>query len=382
MRGEIVTVQIMATRDTQSIWTKELVQSHAITAVQIEMYTLPFYLTVMTSIVLPDQGDQSTQATFTNNVYKTILSVCIEEMLHLQLAANLCLALDIDASKIFQKPIYGQNIPYLAPYDPATMGPTSPNQTALLAGALGAFNPLTLNTMLDIETPSEFDISLDHTTPQYPYATIGQMYEALIQGILEVEKEHPVFSWSTTNQQMLFTWGKDYTKNALRINQTIASLGDAQQAVNLICSQGEGLAQQNLPQPPYVEDQFPVEELYRFYPTVRQPSGDSNPEPDDPSNLNGYSHYGRFLWIKNQITKNSWPKTYAISNSDSLTPTQSAALRDLQEGFDTFFDTLTSMWNGGSDSEFFTEMHKLTSLPVNCWKAGVIPQWVKLPTTR
>ncbi|WP_299410003.1 ferritin-like domain-containing protein [Acaryochloris sp. IP29b_bin.148] len=370
-----MTVQMMATTDTTNAWTKELVQSHAITAVLIEMYTLPFYLTVMTSIVLPEQEDQSTEAIFTNNVYKTILSVCIEEMLHLQLAANLCLALDIDASKIFQKPSYGQHIPYLAPYDPATMGPTIPNQTALLAGALGPFNELTLKTMLDIETPKEFDSSLDHTTPQYPYATIGQMYDALMQGILEVEKERPVFGWSTTHQQVLFTCGENYTQNALRINQTIASLGDAQQAINLICGQGEGIAQPDLPEPPYVEEQFPVEELYRFYPTVKQGSGYSDPEPDDPAALNGYSHYGRFLWIKNRIDQRNWPQTYSTSTSESLTPTQSAALHDLQAGFDTFFDTLIAMWSGGSAKTFFPEMLKLKSLPENCWKAGVIPQW-------
>ena len=65
-------------------WTKELVQEHAKTAVLIEMYTLPFYLTVLTSIILPEKSDQSAQAKFTNQAYAAILSVCIEEMLHLQ----------------------------------------------------------------------------------------------------------------------------------------------------------------------------------------------------------------------------------------------------------------------------------------------------------
>ncbi len=370
-----MTTQVMATQKTSTKWTKELVQDHAKTAVLIEMYTLPFYLTALTSIVLPDKSDKSEQAKFANKVYKTILSVCIEEMLHLQLAANLCLALDVPASDIFQKPTYGQPVPYLAPYDPDTMGSKIPNHIALLNATLGPLNQTTLNTMLDIETPSEFDTSLDHSTPQYPYATIGQMYDALLQGILEVEKNKPVFSWSTENQQEQFTLPPDYTKTALRINQKIACFGDAQQAVNLICAQGEGLTMTTVPEPPYTENEFPVEAAYRFYPK-------DNPEEDDPLAENKHSHYGRFLWIQNQIKDRgkAFPDTYPISQ-DTNTLAQSTALSLLMQGFDSFIDLLTSMWGGGSDSDFFTAMYKLKPLPTNCWKAGVIPQWSwHLPT--
>ena len=356
------------TNSNGDTWTKELVQDHAKTAVLIEMYTLPFYLTVMTSIVLPEENDSSDKATFTRNVYNAILSVCIEEMLHLQLAANLCLALDVPASDIFQKPKYGQPIPYLEPYDPDTMGSKMPNHIALLNAKLGPLNKGTLNTMLDIETPTEFDESLDHTTPQYPYATIGQMYDALLQGILEVEANKPVFSWSTQNQQEQFTLPPDYQKNALRINQKISSFGDAQQAVNLICGQGEGLTMIPVPTAPYTEAQFPVKVAYRFYPK-------DNPEEDDPFSLNQYTHYGRFLWIQNQIENHiqDWPDTYPVSQSSFAV--KSTALNNLTQEFDSFLNILTSMWSGGSDSNFFEEMYKLKPLPTSCWEAGIVPQW-------
>ena len=361
--------------NTSTKWTKELVQEHAITAVAVEMYTLPFYLTVMTSIVMPDKDDTSIQAKFTRDVYKVILSVCIEEMLHLELAANLCLALDVNPSDIFQKPTYGVQIKYLDPYDPVT------NHNRLLNAKLGPLNSETLGIMLDIETPTEFDRqNADFKTPNYPYKTIGQMYEALLHGILEVEKDGPVFGWSTVNQLAKFTWGPDFTKNALRINQTIASFGDAQQAVNLICGQGEGITRQKLPQKPYKASQFPVEEAYRFYPRVETTSNNKNPEPDDPASLNGQSHYGRFLWIENQINNGdrAWPETYPISSEPTtpeLSMAQSTALSMLMEGFDSFIDMLTSMWSGGDSSDFFTAMYKLKPLPTNCWKAGVVPQW-------
>ncbi|MEM1251241.1 MAG: ferritin-like domain-containing protein [Cyanobacteria bacterium P01_H01_bin.21] len=356
-------------------WTKELVQSHAQTAVLVEMYTLPFYLTALTSIKLPDKSDTSEQAKFTYETYDAILSVCIEEMLHLQLAANLCLALDIDASKIFQKPIYGESIPYLAPYDPETMGPQMPSHEALLKATLGPLNEVTLKTMLDIETPSEFDTALDHTTPQYPYATIGQMYEALLKGISEVEKNGPVFSWSTENQQEQFMLPPDHKESALIINQKIACFDDAQQAANLICSQGEGVNMTPAPTPPYKKEQFPIKSVYRLYTPIHhsQPGQPKDPETDT---LNQYAHYGRFLWIYNQIEQQNkaFPNTYPTSVG-TPTPEQEKAINDLKAGFDSFITILTSMWAGGSDSSFFSVMGQLKPLPTKCWQAGIVPQW-------
>ncbi len=371
-----------ATKPTSgsATWTKELVQSHAKTAVLIEMYTLPFYLTAMTSIILPKKDDTSDKAVFAKAVYDIILSVCIEEMLHLQLAANLCLALDIDAKEIFQKPTYGELVPYLAPYDPETMGPKMPNHEALLKATLGPLDMSTLNTMLDIETPTEFDTALDHTSPQYPYATIGQMYDALLKGILEVEKYGPVFSWSTENQQSQFMIPPKFQQNALRINQTIASFGDAQQAVNLICSQGEGLNMTPVPEPPYHESQFRVDDTYRFYTPIQKDKDGKpkvvDPEEDDRAVLNQYAHYGRFLWIHNQITQKGMelPETYPISAS-APTFEQGKSVGELVEGFDSFIKTLTSMWGGGGASTFFDAMYKLKPLPTQCWQAGIVPQW-------
>ena len=88
------------TTSTTKTWTKPLAQDYAQTAIAVELYTLPFYLTALTSIT-----DTS------HNAYKSILSICIEEMLHLELAANLCIALDTQPK--FNAPQYGTPIPYL-----------------------------------------------------------------------------------------------------------------------------------------------------------------------------------------------------------------------------------------------------------------------------
>ena len=68
---------------SQKAWTKQLVQEHAQAAAAVELYTLPLYITAMASI--RDTGSEAS---------RIIFSVAVEEMLHLQLAANLCAALD------------------------------------------------------------------------------------------------------------------------------------------------------------------------------------------------------------------------------------------------------------------------------------------------
>ena len=63
---------MIATVTTQA-WTKELIQEHAQVAVAVELYTLPFYLTALTSTKDTNYP-----------IYHSILSVCIEELLHLE----------------------------------------------------------------------------------------------------------------------------------------------------------------------------------------------------------------------------------------------------------------------------------------------------------
>ena len=130
-------------------WTKELVQEQAHTAVMVELYTLPFYISALASIKDKDNKGTKTDA------YKSLLSICIEEMLHLQLAANLCIALDTKPK--FDPPKYGSDIPYLDPNN------TDTGDRKLINAKLDALNDDTLRIMLDIETPSGLE---EHRHPE------------------------------------------------------------------------------------------------------------------------------------------------------------------------------------------------------------------------
>ncbi|QLE57765.1 ferritin-like domain-containing protein [Nostoc sp. TCL26-01] len=343
-------------------WTKELVQAHAQTAVKVELYTLPFYLTALTSIQEP-----STYA------YKSLLSICIEEMLHLQLAANLCLALDTQPE--FTAPQYdGTAIPFLDPKNPDT------GHYKLINAKLDALNAETLDLMLDIETPSGLEphrhpakgISkiIDweeasaekiwqfshHSTPVYPYDTIGEMYDALIAGIHHVGIDQ--FSWDdekksqNRNQQVIWDQEKESFK------QQITSYEDAQDAVKTISYQGEGTTTG--------EDRYAVPPHYRL-----------EAESDDAHGLNEYSHYERLLEIKQQ----GLPKIYATNNQLENQQAQAVALEELQSNFANLLNELNSIWAGHSKNldDFWATMTDRENGTIvkarNCWKAGVIPKW-------
>lgn len=307
-----------------SAWTKTLVQQHAQSAVAVELYTLPFYFTVLTSI--KDTSDSS---------YSAILGVCMEEMLHLQLAANLCLALDTTPN--FTAPVYGTPIPFLKPDDPET------KHNALVNAIPGALDPATLQMMLDIETPAEFEVP-DSTEPQTVYNSIAQMYASLYKGIETVGESQ--FTWTTTNQQAFWS-GQPFV-------QTIAKLSDAKNAIDTIGEQGEGKAMKPVPVPPFTESEFPIPKAYQLL-----------SEAFDTDNQ--YSHYGRFVKIKNLPTL---PTVYGLKPSSSA---QTSAQAQLQSNFAGLISSLNSLWTTGSGNIF--TMTSLITDAQACWAAGIAPKW-------
>jgi len=309
------------------------VQQHAQAAVSVELYTLPFYLTVLTSI--KDTG---------GSIYATILSVAMEEMLHLQLAANLCLALGTTPN--FTAPQYGTPIPFLDPDDPETA------HYALINAVLGPLNEQSLQTMLDIETPDELQQKTkDHTSPCYPYHSIGELYDALLVGISEVGEG--TFPWTVANQ-VSDTAGYFGVQTYPTV---IASLADAKAAVMAINEQGEGKAMNPVPQQPFTQAQFPIDPGFLL-------AG----EFLDPAPMNTFAHFGRFVAIQSQVNTAGWPDVWpAVSNPTD--PTQAT----LQSRFATLITSLNTLWNMGTGDIFV--MEDLVGDLTACWQAQAIPKW-------
>lgn len=321
-------------------WTKELVQEHAQAAAAIELYTLPLYLTVAASV--KDANSETC---------RIIFSVAVEEMLHLQLAANLCAALDTVPN--FSPPQYGA-VPCIKPYDPET------GERGFLNAVLGPLDDERLNTMLDIEMPEELRLrqEVDHTTPQYPYNSIGEMYDALMVGIKQVGVDR--FSWTTKHQQA--HWGEQ------SFPQIIASYADARSAVQAVTNQGEGhVFGEGLKPPPWTEKNFLIPPCWRLLNAL-----------GDPEPYNGYAHFGRFLKLKNS-------RLPAVHSGEDRP--QDPVHKPLQQNFLQFLLMLETLWTnggvnfGGSEALWAAAkgvMHQLLPNARACWKAGVIPNWFDL----
>jgi hypothetical protein len=241
--------------------------------------------------------------------------------------------------RTLRTPAYGKDIPYLKPYDPAT------GDRGFLNVILGPLNEATLNTMLDIESPEELQgpPAMRHTTPQYPYNSIGEMYQALLVGIEQVGTDK--FSWTITNQQSFWS-GEAFPQN-------ISDYAAAQNAIAAINEQGEGKSMSPVPTAPYKETDFPIESQYQL-----------QGEFKDTAPYNEYSHFGRFLKIKQE----GLPEVYSgIENPDD--PTN----QELQKNFASLIMALNTLWNTGGGN--LSGMYGLLGKAQGCWKAGVIPKW-------
>jgi len=327
-----------------TVWTKELVQKHAQVAAAIELYTIPFYTTVMTSI-----KDEECDAC------KILHGILIEEMMHLQLAANLCLALDTTPN--FQFPAYGTNIPYLKP-------------GTVLNAKMGPLNAATLNTMLAIETPEHTLGPNDPTpdgnnTPTFPYSSIGEMYHALICGIQSVGASQ--FSWTSRNQQARWIQ-QEYP-------QIICNDDDAKEAVTAIEEQGEGRRMTSPIQKPYKPSDFPVESQYQM--DNRAPAG-AHSAPYQEVMLKQYSHFGRLLYIQ----QTGFPDVYTGQRNPTH-PTNN----ELQGKFMAMIGSLNPLWTLNQGSLMSPEslwrtaldtMRDSAKLARQCWQQGVIPTWFHL----
>lgn len=327
------------------MWTKSEVQEHAQKAAAVELYTIPFYTTVMTSI-------RDTQS----EAYKIIRGVVVEEMMHLEQAANLCVALDTPPSLAI--PQYDIEVPYLKP-------------GRVLRVKMDALNASTLDAMLAIETPEGIlgisdPTPIGNPTPKFPYSSIEEMYKALLRGIREVGIGQ--FSWNSSKQN------DHWTEQGYR--QIIRSYEDAENAVNAIKDQGEGVVRGNGVNP----SDFPIEHA-RNQLVNNPPPGVISPPYDPVVLYKEYSHYGRFLKIKNAAL----PDVYAGQEA----PNHPANIA-LQNNFRVILDTLNYVWETGEMiypipvigvsvnpmwMVALSAMKQTTLLALNCWKAGVIPYW-------
>lgn len=319
------------------------------TAIAVELFTIPIYLSAATSIkeearsgdkaptitaTIHDGNGGTKQETF--NVYDTIMSVAVQEMFHLTMACNLANAMG---------------------YRPNITAPDLNNPPSCLKGIIGMPVKGNLNSLIDTmlaieapdpkyhypESPEENPTELPGPTMyQEQYNSIGDLYHAIAFGVKDL------WDYKPKNN---FYQKTNFKSKYPEVDAVITSLEAAYNAISCITEQGEGNGSQ-----------------YGFMPDAYVPG-----EGQQFQELDEIDHWERFNYIKQYITENgpdSIPQysenheSHGENAQTNLTQTYSRLINQLNEDFKTAHTELNL--RGMADTG---------TLATNCWKAGEVPQW-------
>lgn len=315
----------------KSTWNTASLHQHLQGVVDLEMWTIPYYLTVLYSITDP-----------TSDAYRLVQAAVYEEMLHTQLASNIANAYGL--SPTFKAPVYvGDAIPHI------DFKLDVPNPTTLFhpyCADLGPLDEERINTMCLIEYPEwrtarEPDVRAN----QDEYGSIAEFYEAVRVGMTELRAtvcggRNQVDQFGSFYQGQpdltITADGEDGFKQAITL-------------VDMILAQGEGQTQ--------AITQVPVE----FQNTA-------DGFQDD------WPHFQKFDFIRRSAKR---PEVYTgVRHPDAGTPghrAQQVLIRD----FALFLETLTALFSGRVPSRpaFGAQMAKLGGDVLTCWQQQAIPRF-------
>lgn len=310
-------------------WNPEALHDHLQSAVSLEIWTIPYYLTAMYSIKDPS-----------SDAYQLIQSVVYEEMLHAQLAGNIANAYGYVPA--LDPPHYvGRNVPHLC------FRLDTPNPTQIFqpySAELGPLDVKRINTMCLIEYPEWDTQRTPDLRPKIAeYGSIGEFYAALRVGMTE----HRMDMRGGARQM-------DYFRRffADLKQQTITLDGEAgwRQAltlVDVITDQGEG-----------------------------QTQGDADIPEDFRNTADGFKeswpHFRKFTAIRD--AKNL-PETYDGVADPPVGSAGYLAQQRLQKDFAVFLDVLRTLFSGGESDHFGSLMAKLGGDVLTCWQNGAVPKF-------
>jgi hypothetical protein len=308
-------------------WTIEALRAHLQGALDLELWTIPYYLTTMYSI--RDQSDEA---------FQLIQSIVHQEMLHAQIVGNLINA--FGGRPEFTTPVYGgPQIPHLdfKLDDPDPTGLFTPYSTHL-----GPLDQTRINTLCLIEYP-EWQ---SHTRPnlhddQTQYGSIGDFYAAIRFGATEL-KDH-----LSGNLRQVDFFGS-YYNNLLTTTITGEGAEGFRQAIELldvVVEQGEG------------QTRGDVDVLRRY-----QNTADGFEET--------WPHYRKLTFIRGA---GRFPATYAGESEPP--PAGRKAQQILMRDFAIFIELLNDLFQGKPYQGFGAVMAKIGGEVLSCWQHNAIPKF-------
>ena len=309
-------------------WDLKHLRRHLQYAVDLEFWTIPFYMSAMFSII-----DRSSMA------FQLVQSVVNQEMLHLQLASNVCNV--YGHSPTFPAPVYkGDTVPHLK----FTLDPKDPRKLFHPASAeIGPLDERRLNSMCLIEYP-EYDTGRvpDLHENVREYGSIGEFYDAVEFGAKQLA-EH---IHGGVNQIDLFS---AFYRNMPKL--TVEESGErafAQVAllIDAIRDQGEGRKS--------------TEQIKKAF---RNTADDSKPKE---------SHFEKFYQILNAGER---PPIYRLKDESEYTEDDKALQQILVNNFAELRSILGTLFAGKNPEKFESLMVTIGGNITNCWKNGVLPKF-------
>lgn len=326
-----------------SDWNKEDLHKHLQHALDLELWTIPLYLTALYSI----KGLNRIKPSAYPDEAKLIYSVVVQEMLHLELVSNICNALGF--APRLRTPVYDdkKGVPFIHPNIK-----NIPEELRGYEVKTSALSRESLKLFCVIELP--------HTRTEInwkqlkSYDSIATLYEALAIGIVKFWDELYVGDEANTRQKENFNEYRHLKGDPHGFSQIVNSRESALKAIEAIVSQGEGADTRQVP--------------LDFRPVV----------PPDATSFDaswykgGLSHYNKFRILLHH--NHLLPPVYEE---------KATHLKDFKNNrcyleFTSFIEELEKHFNQEGKAlskEFWSKMTGLGALLIQEWEEGRCPHF-------
>lgn len=317
-------------------WTLADLQEHLQYAIDLELWTIPYYLTALYSI---KSGSAEAQ--------QLVRTVANQEMLHMQLAANLANAYGCEVC--VSPPVYDGTVPHL---DFSLDKPDPTRFYKDYSPYLGPFDQARLDMMCLIEYPDwSGHVILDPDAEEY--GSIGDFYHSVAVGAEELKREIR----GNRNQLNVFqNFYPDFEQPTVTRDGAYG-FSQVQDLINAIVSQGEGRLDRNMLQ----ADRQKVRSWLRVFDAYIPP--DFQNPADDLRQVS--PHYEKFTYLQKQPFPEVWTE-------GPPTPAGQAAQERLRVDFARLCQILQSEFRG-EGGEFSPLMFQIGADIVSCWKHGALP---------
>lgn len=308
-------------------WNIGHLREHLQYAVDLEFWTIPFYMSAMYSIV-----DRSSQA------FQFIQSVVNQEMLHVQLASNVANAYGL--SPKFNAPVYDGTIPHL---NFKLDHPNPTRQFSPYSAMIGPLDAERINAMCLVEYPDWKGWErpfLRENVDEYP--NIGTFYQAVAYGAEQLLGE----IHGGVNQIDIFRAYYRNMPSMIVSDSGRQGFNQVDLLVTAITEQGEGISRARK----------------EIASTFQNTATDANPQ---------LSHFEKFQAIREAPL----PATYPVKPRAKYSREDLHLLEIQRKNFKALRRTLRELFSGQNPGNFMQYMVTVGADIQNCWMHGVTPRF-------